>query len=564
MLSKGKRQIIILKVQVLNMSNEYNDNYENFNSFNNNNSSESDNTNYSASKQNDSNNIYSSSSSYSASSGNTASESNTQSNGFFDADGNYRRRYTSSDQPAGGYDAGGFSSTQYINNNENPYANTQHSAAQQSGYYTTPQSYYTPTGNMNNNRKKKKEKKAHGKGAVAATLVASILCSAVVGFGGGILAMKLSSDGGSGDGLKIQKVVETVTTGSTVSDSMSTEDIVAKAENSVVEITTESVTTGSYLRNYITQGAGSGVIISENGYIVTNNHVIDGASTIKVTTKDGKSYDATLVGTAAPQLDIALIKIEATGLTAATMGNSDELKVGEKAVAIGNPLGQLGGTVTEGIVSALNRDISVDGVTMNLLQTNAEINPGNSGGGLFDDHGNLIGIVVAKSAAEETEGLGFAIPVNDVSNVVEDLTKYGYVKGVIDTGLSLLDISNSQTAMMYGVNETGVYIQSVESGSKAESAGFKRGDRVVSVDGTEISTSTEFEAAIKGKSVGDTVTVTVSRSGRTTDLKLVLDEYTPDSANTSNGFTDENVNGGSNQYGGGNGSLEDFFNDFFG
>lgn len=563
MLSKGKRQIIILKVQVLKMSNEYNDNYENFNSFNNNNSSESDNTNYSASEQNDNNNIYSSSSSYSASSGNTASESNTQSNGFFDADGNYRRRYTSSDQPAGGYDTGGFSSTQYINNNENPYANARQGAAQQNGYYTTPQSYYTPTGNMNNNRKKKKEKKAHGKGAVAATLVASILCSAVVGFGGGMLAMKLSSDGSSGDGLKIQKVVETVTTGSTVSDSMSTEDIVEKTGNSVIEITTESVTTGSYLRNYITQGAGSGVIISENGYIVTNNHVIDGASTIKVTTKDGKSYDATLVGSAAPQLDIALIKIDATGLTAATMGNSDELKVGEKAVAIGNPLGQLGGTVTEGIVSALNRDISVDGVTMNLLQTNAEINPGNSGGGLFDDHGNLIGIVVAKSAAEETEGLGFAIPVNDVSNVVEDLTKYGYVKGVVDTGLSLLDISNTQTAMMYGVNETGVYIQSVERGSKAESAGFMRGDRIVSVDGTEISTSAEFEAAIKGKSVGDTVTVTVSRSGRTTDLKLILDEYTPDSANTSNGFTDENVNSGNNKYGGNN-SLEDFFNDFFG
>lgn len=563
MLSKGKRQIIILKVQVLKMSNEYNDNYENFNSFNNNNSSESDNTNYSASEQNDNNNIYSSTSSYSASSGNTASESNTQSNGFFDADGNYRRRYTSSDQPAGGYDTGGFSSTQYINNNENPYANARQSAAQQNGYYTTPQSYYTPTGNMNNNRKKKKEKKAHGKGAVAATLVASILCSAVVGFGGGMLAMKLSSDGSSGDGLKIQKVVETVTTGSTVSDSMSTEDIVEKTGNSVIEITTESVTTGSYLRNYITQGAGSGVIISENGYIVTNNHVIDGASTIKVTTKDGKSYDATLVGSAAPQLDIALIKIDATGLTAATMGNSDELKVGEKAVAIGNPLGQLGGTVTEGIVSALNRDISVDGVTMNLLQTNAEINPGNSGGGLFDDHGNLIGIVVAKSAAEETEGLGFAIPVNDVSNVVEDLTKYGYVKGVVDTGLSLLDISNTQTAMMYGVNETGVYIQSVERGSKAESAGFMRGDRIVSVDGTEISTSAEFEAAIKGKSVGDTVTVTVSRSGRTTDLKLILDEYTPDSANTSNGFTDENVNSGNNKYGGNN-SLEDFFNDFFG
>ncbi|WP_255882206.1 MULTISPECIES: S1C family serine protease [unclassified Ruminococcus] len=537
------------------MSNEYNDNYDNFNSFSNGNSEseKTDNVSYSSAADGD-NNIYSSSS-YSGD--NTASgEGSTASRGFFDEDGNYRRRYTPSDQPSGG-----FSSTKYINNNQNPYSSTQQSANQQGGYYTTPQSYYTPTQNADTGKKKKKEKKKHGKGAMAAVVAVCVLGSGVLGFGGGMLATTLSGDGGSDSGMKVQKVVETVSTGSTDSGSMSTEEIVAKTENSVVEIITESVATGDYLRNYITQGAGSGVIVSENGYIVTNNHVIDGASTIKVTTKDGKSYDAKLVGTAAPTLDIALIKIEATGLTPATLGNSDEIKVGEKAVAIGNPLGQLGGTVTEGIISALNRDISIDGVTMNLLQTNAEINPGNSGGGLFDDHGNLIGIVVAKSSATEVEGIGFAIPVNDVAKVIGDLTEYGYVKGVVETGLSLLDISNSQTAMMYGVNEIGVYIQSIEKGSAAESAGFKRGDRIVKVDGKEISTSSEFDAAIKDKSVGDAVTVTVSRNGETADIQLVLEEYTPESADTSNGFNDDNINNGGNSQSGD--SFEDFFNNFF-
>lgn len=534
------------------MSRDYNDNYENNDSFSN---SSNPYPQYTSSQQNSDNEIYSRSESYS-------SRSTADTQPIFDEDGNYRRKYSSTDQPSGAYESTGYSSTQYINN-ENPYNSAQQSSPQADGFHTTPQSFYTPTSSQNTSpNKRKKEKKKSGKGAMAAVLVVSILCSGVLGFGGGMLATKINGDNGSGDGMKVQKVVETVSTSSNGSDSMATEDIVEKTANSVVEIMTESVTTGSFSGNYITAGAGSGVIISENGYIVTNNHVIDGARTIKVTTKDGESYDATLVGTAAPTLDIALLKIDATGLTPATLGNSDELQVGEKTVAIGNPLGQLGGTVTEGIVSALNRDISIDGVTMNLLQTNAEINPGNSGGGLFDDHGNLIGIVVAKSTGDEIEGLGFAIPVNDVSDVVEDLMKYGYVKGIVDTGLSLLDISNSQTAMMYGVSETGVYVQGIESGSAAESAGFMRGDRIVSVDSTQVKSSAEFDKAIKGKSVGDEVTVTVSRNGKTVDLKLVLGEYAPPSAQTSNGFNDEDINGnsGGNYYG----DFDDFFGGYFG
>lgn len=473
-------------------------------------------------------NIYSSSSSQSQSSGSYGSS-------FFDKDGNYRRSYSSTDQPAGSYDAGGYSSTRYINNNDTT------GSTQQSPYYTTPQSYYTPTSAQQgqSNGKKKKEKKK-GRGAMAAVMVVCILASGVLGFGGGVLANK-TNVGGSGSGVQVNEVVQTVSTSSDSSGTMSTADIVKKTKDSVVEITTETVQTGTFTGNYITSGAGSGVIVSENGYIITNNHVIEDANTITVTTADGTGYEATVVGTASPQLDIALLKIDATGLTAATLGDSDQLEVGEKAIAIGNPLGQLGGTVTEGIISALNRQISIDGTSMDLLQTNAEINPGNSGGGLFDGKGNLIGIVVAKSTGDEIEGLGFAIPVNSVKNVLDDLTEYGYVTGIVDTGLQLLDISNAQTAMIYGVSETGLYIQGIDAGSKASAAGFKVGDRIVSVDGTEVSTSDEFESALSSHEVGDVVTITVSRDGRTANIELELEEYSPDSSSTSNGFINEGV-----------------------
>ncbi len=494
--------------------------------------------------------------------GSYSAGSKQQTEEFFDAEGNYRRRYTSDNQPAGRYDSGGYSSTRYINN-QSQNNQTQQSASQTGGYYTTPNSYYTSTRAQSEQRAAgaKKEKKRLGRAATAVLLVICMLACGGIGFGGAMLANRLNPSA-SGDGVNIQKVVETVSTGTDGNDSMSTQAIVEKTQNSVVEITTESVTTGAFSQNYITQGAGSGVIISENGYIITNNHVIDGAKTIKVTTKDGKSYDAKLVGTAAPTLDVALVKIDASGLEPVVMGDSDKIKVGEKAVAIGNPLGQLGGTVTEGIISALNRDISVDGTVMNLLQTNAEINPGNSGGGLFDGHGNLIGLVVAKSVSNEIEGIGFAIPVNSISDIVGDLTEYGYVKGITETGLTLLDIANEQTAMMYGVRETGVYVQSVASGSAASDAGFVRGDRIVSVDGNDVSSKSEFDKQIKGHSVGDKVVVTVSRDGKKVNLNLILEEYKPESSSTSNGFNDEG-NGGKNDddnYGG----FEDFFNDFFG
>lgn len=300
--------------------------------------------------------------------------------------------------------------------------------------------------------------------------------------------------------------------------------VAAKASRSVVEITTESVETGSGLRQYISSGAGSGVILSADGYLVTNNHVIEGASKIYVTLYDGESYPAVLVGTDS-RTDIAVLKIEADGVTPATLGNSDALVVGETAVVIGNPLGQLGGTVTDGIISATEREIAIDGRTMSLLQTNAAINPGNSGGGLFNASGELVGIVVAKSSGEDIEGLGFAIPISNVTDIINQLIRAGYVSGRIDLGMSLVDVSNAQTAMLYGVRWTGLYVQSVGASSNAAQAGLQAGDRIIAVGETTVSSLSELNRVLDSYSVGDTIRITVVRGGQTGVASFTLEEY---------------------------------------
>ena len=238
----------------------------------------------------------------------------------------------------------------------------------------------------------------------------SIILSGAFGFAGAAVYNGVF-DGSQGGGNSISR-----TDGYTLEDatgsSLTVSEIVEKSADSVVEIVTESVATDSWMMQYITEGAGSGVIIDSDGYIMTNNHVISGARKITVTLRNGDEYEAKLVGTDSTN-DVAVIKINPDGkeLTAATYGNSDQLVVGEMAVAIGNPLGQLGGTVSTGIVSALNRDITIDGQEMNLLQTDASINPGNSGGGLFNQYGQLIGLVVAKSSALKSHSPGDTISV---------------------------------------------------------------------------------------------------------------------------------------------------------
>jgi serine protease Do len=268
----------------------------------------------------------------------------------------------------------------------------------------------------------------------------------------------------------------------------------------------------------VTEGAGSGVVISSDGHIVTNNHVVAEARKITVRLINGESYEATLVGRDV-QTDLAVLKIDAVGLHGVVFGNSDALAVGELAVAIGNPLGQLGGTVTEGIISALNRTIVMDGEEMTLLQTTAAINPGNSGGALFNGQAGLIGIVNAKSSGSDIEGLGFAIPVNTVKSVVEQIMLYGYVPGRIDLGVTFLEIPDEMTAMLYRVRETGVYVSSV-----SDSAVLQVGDRIVSVDGTAISSASEIQNRLKSYKVGDSVRFLVERSSQLVEVNVTLNE----------------------------------------
>ena len=352
--------------------------------------------------------------------------------------------------------------------------------------------------------------------AFAITLILCMVLSAAIGAGAYALAM--SRFGGS----VIDKTITTTNynLAQATGSELSVQEIIAKNENSVVAISTESVATDSWLRQYVTQGAGSGVIYSADGYIITNSHVIEDANTIKVTLYDGSEYEAYLVASD-EQTDLAVIKIDKTGLTPVAIGTMEDLNVGDLVVAIGNPLGTLSGTATEGIISALEREITLDGKTMTLIQTSASINPGNSGGGLFDQYGNLIGIVVAKSSGSDVEGLGFAIPCDKVSTVVKSLIENGYVEGRPAAGITIVDLTSPQKAMQYGVSITGVYIQEV-TGENAKKAGLQAGDLVYYVDDVKITSDSQLVKTIQSYQMGDTVEFTVIRENEPIKIKVKL------------------------------------------
>ena len=440
---------------------------------------------------------------------------------------NSQNAYTSySHTGYNGYSTGYGSNTSYSTsggyNSQSPYGTYSNTAGQNASPYGHPQNTHKVKVKK---QKVKKPKKPASKGFVAAMLIVSILCSAALGFGGGYLANNMNKT--SSGSININKVEASNTSSSGKSTANTTSDIVKKTADSVVEIATEGVKTGVFAQQYVVKGAGSGVIISEDGYIITNHHVIEGANSVTVTLRDGNtSYTAAVIGSDSDN-DIALLKVDATGLTPATFGDSSKLAVGDYVVAIGNPLGELGGTVTDGIISALARDVTIEEQNMTLLQTNAQISPGNSGGGLFNANGELIGIVNAKDSATEVEGIAFAIPINNVLDIIDDLKSYGYVTGKIDLGMQITDITSKDTAFYYGVNQTGCYVLSVTRGSNAETAGFTTGDLITKVNGTSVSSSADVEKALENSKVGDNVKFTVYRNGTTKDLSLILAEYVP-------------------------------------
>ncbi len=308
--------------------------------------------------------------------------------------------------------------------------------------------------------------------------------------------------------------------------------VVEMAAPSVVGIDAVFEQTVSYwgrAQTYEVPGSGSGVILTEDGYIGTCAHVVDGAKSIKVTLNDDTSYDATIIGTDVRN-DVAIIKIEATGLTPAALGDSDMLTVGEDVIAIGNPLGELRGTATSGIISAVRRTVTVEGNTMELVQTDAAISPGNSGGGLFNASGKLIGIVNAKVSDMTAEGLGFAIPVNNVLNEINDLLNYGYVTGRAYLGVYTQNVTlRSDFGYFFSGGTNCVQIADLVSGSAAEQAGLKVGDLILAIDGTEITSNSDLTDVIARYNAGDTATFTIQRNGSRSDVKVTFAEYAPKS-----------------------------------
>jgi len=382
-------------------------------------------------------------------------------------------------------------------------------------------------------KKPRKRKKDHSK--MARSAVALVLAAAM-GFAGGFVGAKY----GGGSKVVIQQVERpassdssTDSTGNSISATsstgLSTAQVAEMVSPSVVVITTEQVVYSQwswYGQSQVESGAGSGVIISSDGYILTCDHVVSGASNITVTIGDD-DYTATVVGEDSTS-DVAVLKIDANGLTPAVVGDSDTLTVGDNVLAVGNPLGELGGTVTSGIVSALNRSVSIQSSgsvnTMSLIQMDASVSPGNSGGGLFNMNGELVGVVNAKSSDSDAEGLGFAIPINDAMKVAQDLLENGYVTGRPYMGITYLAVTDAQTAQQLGVNAYGIYVADVVKGGPADKAGLKVGDRIVSIDGTEVAQKTDLGTIIQQHSAGDTLSITVARGGQMQTVSLTLGE----------------------------------------
>ena len=296
-----------------------------------------------------------------------------------------------------------------------------------------------------------------------------------------------------------------------------------KASPSVVEIATESnkKTYGFLGGEYSSKSMGSGVIISKDGYIITNHHVVAGANSITITTHDGTSYEAKLIGSDAKS-DIAVLKVKANNLTPATLGDSSKISIGDTAMAIGNPLGTLGGTVTDGIISATSRSLIINNEAMDLIQTNATINSGNSGGGLFDGNGNLIGIVNAKdsgttSSGATIEGLGFAIPINKAMEVAKDIIKNGKVTSRATIGVTLQTIPEDIANI-----EKGVYIRDVLPGSGAQKAGLLKGDRILKADDKKVEEYSDIAKLMKDKKVGDTIKFNIMRDHKEKEITVKL------------------------------------------
>ena len=441
---------------------------------------------------------------------------------------------------------GTYHNAQYPTNNTPAYTWNAQSAPQQNAPVQPngqPVYYGVPAHQPQKQPKPKKHGSKFGLKLLAVVLCCAITSAASLGvfvvmIQNGVINVQ-SSEASSNAAFTISRVVNGDTSSDTSASSdgtvsaMSDQDIAAKLTPSVVCIQNYQVTqnygfmqTDTSDSSVSPAGEGSGIIMSEDGYIITNAHVVEGATSLKVITSDGETYEAQLIGSDTVT-DLAVVKIDATGLTAAEFGSSEDLRVADKVMAIGNPGGhELSSSVTIGYVSALNRAIAnnTTGYTMEYIQTDAAINPGNSGGALINEYGQVVGINSAKISATGYEGLGFAIPIDTAQPIISDLIQYGYVKDRAVLGISGQFI-DSMTGRFYGLPQ-GEYVAQLNS-SEAQASGLQVGDVITAIDGQQLDSESTLRSAILSKKPGDTVTLQVYRSStqQSATVELKLSEY---------------------------------------
>ena len=410
------------------------------------------------------------------------------------------------------------------------------------------------------------EMKPVKKNRMGLRITALALCCALLGgvVGGGVAYYAGNRPGETSVNVSSRPATQVSVNTVDGKNAMSDAEVYAAGVNSVVSINVTGTSGTNFFGQAVrTASAGSGFVLTKDGYIVTNYHVVKDGETVKVTMYNGDEYEAKYVG-GDEDYDIAVIKVEAADLQPVTLGDSGSLNVGDHVLAIGNPLGELTFSMSGGMVSCVNRAINVDGTPFNMIQTDASINPGNSGGPLFNQYGEVVGIVSAKYSStgnESVEGLGFAIPINDVFAMIQDIMTNGYVTNKPYLGVTAGTMTEQMAAQYRYDITSGVFIYSVEEDSAADQAGLKMGDVITKVDGTAITSMEDLTVAKKQYSAGDTCTLTVYREGQETTVELTWGAVPADQQ--SNVSSEEQTQDNS-QSGNGYMNPNDLFNYFFG
>ena len=400
----------------------------------------------------------------------------------------------------------------------------------------------------------------------------ALSCALLGGAAGGGAVWAMSQPGGNESEINVSNrpVTQVALRNVDGKTAMSDAEVYAANVNSVVSIRTSATAGYNFYRQPVeTASAGSGFVLSKDGYILTNYHVVKGAETVTVTMYNGDEFPAQYIG-GEEDYDIAVIKVEAENLQPVTLGDSATLNVGDHVLAIGNPLGELTFSMSGGMVSCVDRAINVDGTPFNMIQTDASINPGNSGGPLFNQYGEVVGIVSAKfsqsSNGTTVEGLGFAIPMNDVFSMVKDIMTNGYVSNRAYLGVTPQTMNESWAAQYHYDVTAGVFITYVEPDSAADKAGLKMGDVITKVDGTEIKTVEDLNLAKKKYSAGDTATLEIYRPDGTVTVEITWGAAPKEEQTQQQEPVQQKPNNWSDGYSGGNGNVDpfDMFRYFFG